>query len=362
MKKFLALALLVVCFSAIPSSSICKDRIIEVKDKDGNWQTLNFIADNLRVSAMQLMYDIAEGNVTGSSTLHVEARNPDVDTSTSPETIWVAGGLRNYLDVDELVQVVSSSAEDAGTLLTSGTSTGGSTTSIIDTGATFISDGVLAGDIVINDTNDMHAIIETVDSETQLTTKPTGMTLAVKAYRIATVATGKTGAAVVHITGLDEDWDEADTHIIMNGTTDVESDTSLIRINKFWVTLAGSNGSNVGAISVENNASATVLSQIGAGINASEDGSFTVPNDKTLYITGLYAGEGNNDRCIVYLYKRHDGEVFRPAGGAVSVKQSHGVLSFDGPIKLKAKTDVELRGVADTDDAKVSGGFEGYYK
>ena len=52
---------------------------------------------------------------------------------------------------------------------TSGTATATSTLELVDSGATFIADGVAVGDQVQNTTDDTHAIVVSVDSETTLT-------------------------------------------------------------------------------------------------------------------------------------------------------------------------------------------------
>ena len=81
-------------------------------------------------------------------------------------------------------------------MITSGTSTGGSTTTLIDTGKNFVTLGVVAGDFVLNDADVSLGTVVTIDSATQITFQPTALlTYAIKAYRIARA--GGTGAAVL---------------------------------------------------------------------------------------------------------------------------------------------------------------------
>lgn len=58
--------------------------------------------------------DIALGNVSGLTFLVVAGRNPDIDTGTVPEDVWLGGGAYGGFDVAaaEALDVVSSSASD----------------------------------------------------------------------------------------------------------------------------------------------------------------------------------------------------------------------------------------------------------
>lgn len=55
----------------------------------------------------------------------------------------------------------------------SGTATAGSTgQTLVASGATFVSSGVVAGDVVYNSTDASYAVVKTVSSETQIVTTP----------------------------------------------------------------------------------------------------------------------------------------------------------------------------------------------
>ena len=61
--------------------------------------------------------DVALGNVSGVSTLIVAGRNPDIDTGTVPEDVWLGGGAYLGFDVAgaETLDLVSTSANDTST-------------------------------------------------------------------------------------------------------------------------------------------------------------------------------------------------------------------------------------------------------
>jgi len=78
---------------------------------------------------------IGEGLVPGHKPFLRLGYNPEV--SNVEETIWSAGGSYVWPTAEMGMEVVSGSADDTGTSIHSGTSTGGSTTTLVDTGADF---------------------------------------------------------------------------------------------------------------------------------------------------------------------------------------------------------------------------------
>ena len=81
-------------------------------------------------------------------------RNPDVDTASTPEDMWNGGSEYSGFDAtdNEDIEVFSSDVDDQGQVVSSGNATGGSRTTLIDSGATFVTDSVAVGDMVVNDT------------------------------------------------------------------------------------------------------------------------------------------------------------------------------------------------------------------
>lgn len=191
------------------------------------------------------------------------------------------------------MECLSSSANDAGTLVSSGTSTGGGLTTLIDTGATFQTDGVAIGDIVVNDDDVESGQVVSIDSETQLTIIPSnGVTFDTVAYRVITAAS--TGVSVVEIHGLDDDFNDVDEFIILNGLTPVSTVKDYRRINHYHNMHVGSAGVSVGNIDLQNVGGGTIYDRIGIGGNTSTQAHYTVPAGFNMFITDWRASSSGN--------------------------------------------------------------------
>lgn len=79
-----------------------------------------------------VLVQIASGNIAGEI-IHKFGRNPDVDSGTTPEDIWVTGGLMNWETVPNVVSIVSTSVNDDG----SPSGTGANSITIVGCDSTF---------------------------------------------------------------------------------------------------------------------------------------------------------------------------------------------------------------------------------
>jgi len=243
--------------------------------------------------------EVAQGDVTNNSIYNKFGGNNDVDTGSAPEDLWGSSGLYTGFDATsgQAVEVFSSSVADTGSLVSSGTATGGTATTLVDSGATFITDGVAVGDIILNDTQDFHGVVKEVSSETFLTVvkfvdgglaKTTYIPVDTDSYRV--VNASGTGAAVVKLTKLlDNDYLEYSEYVILNGATGVDtSGTSYIRNSRALVVLSGSNNGAQGDITGrQTTTTANVFWFITAGKEQTLVACDTVPAGKTLYITDM---------------------------------------------------------------------------
>lgn len=248
--------------------------------------------------------EVARGNIEGYTLYNKFGSNTDVDTGSTPEDIWGGAGVYTGFDATsgEAVGVRSTgggSGNDAGTLVSSGTATGGSTTTLEDTGATFVTDGVAVGDIILNDTENFHGIVSAVTSETVLTVNffDNGEPEVLEefesgdSYRVAT-ASG-TGAAVVKLTRLlESDYAEYKSeYIIMNGSTEVDTvGTDYIRCSRALVVLAGTGGTvdgNNGIEGRQTTTTANIFFNIASDTDQTLVACDTVPAGHTLYVTGI---------------------------------------------------------------------------
>ena len=238
---------------------------------------------------------IAEGEIAGHSHINKFGRARNLQKTELPVDIT---GISNTLYVPptaaRIHQIASTNVADAGTVVSSGTLTTVSThhTEFIDSGATFISDGVAVGDAVLNDTAFDHSCVESITSETELVLVGyhDGNTSSIgDAYRIVTPAS--TGVSVVHITkGIGSDGYFAGEFIVLNGTTNVPTVNEYWRINRMHADGVGNGASesNVGTLTATADTDGTITCLIFIGVGQTQMAFDTVPRGKVGYITNYY--------------------------------------------------------------------------
>lgn len=268
--------------------------ILRGRDIHGDYQNVS-VNPNGELQTSRYIIDAARGEIAGISKYDQIGKNPSISTGSTPEDITQIEGVYTGFDATagEAIQVSSSDAQDAGSLVSNGTSTGGSATTLIDTGATFVSDGVAVGDLIINDTHGTHGIVRAVTSETVLTVwrfenediHTSDPVLSGDTYRVAT--TNGTGAAAVEIGHcLESDYDGFKTeYVILNGTTPVDSvGTDYIRNSKSRVVLCGSNGNPEGTlVGQQTTTTANIFWNIPPTENTAQNALDTIPLGTTLY-------------------------------------------------------------------------------
>lgn len=244
--------------------------------------------------------EVARGLYPGYSYGVKFGRVPDVDTTganAAPSDIYNGGQEYTGFNATSNEEIAATSGDnnDRGSLVSSGTATGGSHTTLIDTSATFVTDGVAVGDLVINDTQGIHGVITAVNSETQVTvfgmvngSDDSQSNASGDAYRIATSI--DTGAAVIRLTNiLDQDYVlQNPVYIILNGTTTVTtSGVNAIRCATGRTVLSGSSGRNEGEITVTQAVSTSNVFCVVPTFGATTIGCFTVPAGKDCLIIGV---------------------------------------------------------------------------
>ncbi len=242
----------------------------------------------MQTRTIPMLHEIAAEKEAGKASVHASGYNVAIgdtlaDLTESGETVIPepAAAVAMFL--------VSGHANDVGTVLSSGLSTGGSTSVLIDSAATFVTDTVAVGDMVLNDDDVEFGKVLTIDSEIQITMDFTnGTTFSGKNYRVVTAASA--GAAVMECHNLDGNFDEEDQFIVLNGTTAVALSGTQIRSNNMHVMHVGSNGVAVGAISLQNAGVTEIYNRIGAGGNMTLQCHYTVPRGKTGHIVSWSAG------------------------------------------------------------------------
>ena len=320
-----------------------------------------------RISSMPYLYDIGEGNVDGHTPWSNIGHNPAM-VATVRADIWGAGGIYAFPTAEIKIEVLSSSAgnEDVGTIIKTGTSDGGSTTTLTDTGADFTAaTAVQVGDCVILDKSmnggrtPEWGYVTTVAAQTLTLSNgfSEGGTGDARTYSVIDKNTaGKTGAHAVHIDYLDGDYAEKEEIIILNGNTAVDSvNTDIFRVNAFHVIATGSGNAPVGNLTLRADGAGATYSYIRATYNRDRSSAYTVPAGKTLYIAAMTLGYGydsnqtQHGRMWVVANSDPDtgfvmGNLFQPFAEVIVANNSQHV-DFPLPLKFLEKTDFKVTGV-----------------
>lgn len=154
---------------------------------------------------------------------------------------------------------------------------------------------------------------------------------------------GGTGAHSILIRGLDNNFDEIEETLLLNGTTTVVTVNSYIRVHNVTVNAVGITQVNNGIIIASATTSGFTQGQIDPGKNGSLQFQYTIPNEKIGLFTTLNYSAANNDQVLFQLY-------VRPFEQGFVIQQENNVISnsFDfqsNPFGLiAAKSDIRILG------------------
>jgi len=270
--------------------------VLTGSDSNGVFRNIKSTDEGILLTSDYLL-EVSKNKISGQNIMNKFGGNPSIGTGTDPEDVWDGGGLYSFFPATaQAMEMISDDANDSGVVLSSGTATGGSATSLEDTGATFISDGVTVGDLLINDDNHEFAVITVVDSETEVTTSSmtnrsqesplSSPNAAGENYRIANA--NDTGAATVVVSGLDSNWEFQNEVVVLNGTTAVDLANTYIRMNRMSVITAGTTGGAEGTIVCRIDGAGTTAAVIDNGNNQTLMAVYTIPNGRTGYLLQGY--------------------------------------------------------------------------
>lgn len=195
-----------------------------------------------------------------------------------------------------------------------------------------------------------------------------GIQMTVRSSNANDTAAG-TGVQAVEINYLDGSGLAQTIVVPTNGGAVNTTPTDLRRINYFHTSSAGSGAVAAGNITLTNTANTITYAQISAGLNASRHGTFSIPSNKTGYITSSYVGAGSSvaNRFVRAIFRAttNQNDVLTP--GIFQIKrmilvQDGGIqMDFRIPIKAPGLTDIKVSGTNDA-GAEVACYFEGWYE
>ena len=174
-----------------------------------------------------------------------------------------------------------------------------------------------------------------------------------------------TGAQTVTVLGLDVNYNDVTETLPVN---DTQGSVEFLRVYRAFVATAGSIGTNDGNVLIATapNGGGTVLADIGTigsgttyGLGQTQLALYTIPAHCTGYLSHLTMGLGSyNDSGTILLLTREfgTGTAFRTRDIMDIPGGSHH-RNYSVPIKLPAKTDIEMRALCSTGTA-VSASFE----
>lgn len=175
-------------------------------------------------------------------------------------------------------------------------------------------------------------------------------------------ATGA-GARQITIEGLDENWDEATETLSTAGVAQsATTTTTFIRLNRAYVSQAGSySGSNTAAIIIETTGD-LVLANIEAQLGQTQLGHYSVPNGKTAYLANCRVRYASNKTSEVRLYSRYNADIVAAPFGPQRVLQTwsefsgESVAIFDAMPVITQRSDIyfEVQAITSTGAIDVS--------
>ena len=164
-----------------------------------------------------------------------------------------------------------------------------------------------------------------------------------------------TGALTLLLEGVDGTGAYISESITLNGTTNVTSVNSYLRVNSLTVLTAGSVGWNIGIISATATTAATVQNNIGATEGLSQNSHYTIPLATTGYIVQVelncskISGGANPEVVFKGLQRPLNGawlQLFDKKLNTNVTDEVNIILPF--PVTIPARSDFKFTGTSDT--------------
>ena len=214
---------------------------------------------------------------------------------------------------------------------------------------------------------DVNGEEETVWAQGGNMTYPTSAVTMFVSSTSANDANGGTGANSILIQGLDENYDEIEETVFLNGQTQVATQLAYLRVYRAFVTLAGTGGTSGGTIYVGSSGATggvpntTVYANLSFG-NQTQIAAYTVPAGYTLYVDDINftaaLSQANKTATCSFVSRTFGSNVFRTR--LINVLQSNQLIAkFEYPQPFTEKTDLECRVITNTTNNAIGASFQG---
>lgn len=323
--------------------------------------------DIIGVNNLYLL-EMAKGEIKNHEGRKVFGVNADLSTGVVATLSDGETGLYVPPTQARIHAIVSDNVLDTATVLSSGSADESSTlNTLTDLTATFTSDGVAAGDLVLNDTTTEICLVVSVPSENTMITSALRSPLTGKlgdafvsgdTYRIVTGLT--TGSGVVLVEGLDASFLEQCEFVIFDGTTPTNTVLSYVRM--FGLRGFGANSLKVvGTVTATAATDGTVSASILDGNNQSLTTVYTIPMNKNGYLFADVASLAKKQSATVIVTLRAgtlNGMGYMLNRFAVSSTGTSALTpAIEFPNFIPSGTDVWMEGDSDANSVGVSAGY-----
>jgi hypothetical protein len=180
---------------------------------------------------------------------------------------------------------------------------------------------------------------------------------------VSTVNTGgdKTGTKIL-IQGLDANYAAISESLTLNGTTNVVTTKSYLRINNISVASVTSGAAPTGVITLKDPTDTTTYAQIAASFGRSQMSIYTVPAGNTFYLSRINAYASNNGSSADFI--TYSNTTYSSTGVVQYTQQAPFTNSYQSqrvmPRPFAEKTDIVLRFKTSANTYVVAVAAEGY--
>ncbi len=170
-----------------------------------------------------------------------------------------------------------------------------------------------------------------------------------------------TGARTVLVQGLNADYGEIEEIVTLNGQTAVNTSKEYFRVFRMIIQTTGSGKENAGIIyagtgTVTSGVPANIYAAIPATYNQTMMAVYTVPANKTAYVTMFYAQPDSQSAFQTQLLCADESGIFK-VRNQLHAFQSQALFTYRPYLKLEEKQDIEIRAKAGIANVEFAGGF-----